>query len=537
VTAPPKVVGVFPRHERARRQRLFDALERCFSVRFEGRDDGSWAALDAAVVLPGASRSDASPPLPKLVAAHDEEAVAPAGGRVQFSRSELLDSRIRGRSLDEERAAGAAMAPAPGGSLLASFAREPLWADDRTDEMPSYSVPLAPEELARDERLRDRLRPGRFLALLPLVHFLREIGRGESWTAPPLRAAFVLDDPNLHWPSYGFVRFAQLAEAAEESRFHAAIAMVPFDGWYAHPRVVRLFRQKPAALSLVMHGNNHEKRELALPLADAERSALIAQALRRVEAFEQRTAVPVARVMTPPHGACGEAMMQTMARSGIEALCISNPRPWLASPPPDRPLLAWAPADFVGGLPLLPRYRLDQPRDDLVFRAFLDQPLILYGHHGDLAEGVEALARAAGEINSFGDVRWCSPGSIARSNVASRSRGDVLEVRLFARRVIVDVPAGIREIVAGPAAAEQFEHDVLVLRDGFAASSTPVSGRPFEALAVAGPTRVELELASPSPIDVSLVPNPRRRLWPVLRRVAVETRDRLVPLARSFGHA
>ena len=88
------------------------------------------------------------------------------------------------------------------------------------------------------------------------------------------------------------------------------------------------------------------KRELAQTLVDAERSALIAQALRRVGSFERRTGIPVARVMTPPQGACSEAMMQTMARSGVEALCISNPRPWLASPPPEQPLIAWEPADF-----------------------------------------------------------------------------------------------------------------------------------------------------------------------------------------------
>ncbi len=506
-------------------------------MRFEGRDDGNWRALDAAILLPGRAGSEARPALPQLIAVYEEEAVAPARGRVEFSRAEAVDSRIRGRSLDEERAGAVAVPATPANSLLASRAHEPLWTVDLTERTPSYSAPMAPEELRRDEPLRDRLRPGRFLALLPLVHFLREIGGAERWTQPPLRAAIVLDDPNLHWPSYGFVRFDGLADAAEESRFHVAIAMVPFDGWFAHPRVVRLFREKSTALSLVMHGNNHEKRELAQPLVDAERSALIAQAVRRVAAFEQRTGIPVARVMTPPHGACGEAMMQTMARSGIEALCISNPRPWLESPPADHPLLAWAPADFVGGLPLLPRYRLDRPCDDLVFRAFLDQPLILYGHHGDLAAGVEALSSAAREINSFGDVRWCSPSSIARSNVALRSRGDVLEAQLFARRVSLEVPAGIREIVAGPAADEQFEGDFLLLRDESAALSAPVYGRPFEPLPVSGPTRVELTLASLSAIDVSLVPAPRRRLWPAVRRIAVETRDRLVPLTRSRHHA
>jgi hypothetical protein len=533
--ASPKIVGVFPRHARASRQRLFDALERCLPVRFEGREDGSWRALDAAVVFPGAGHSHGQTVLPTLLAARDEESVAPAPRRVELSTSELLDSRIRRRSLVDDRAAAVDVAVGVGNSPLAACGRAPVWSVARSDGALSYSVALAPEELRRDERLRDRLRAGRFLALLPLVHFLREIGGSENWTPPSLRAAFILDDPNLHWPSYGFVKFDPLATTATDRRFHAAIAMVPFDGWFAHRRVVRLFREGPAALSLVMHGNDHVKRELGQPLADAERRALIAQALRRVEAFERRTQIPVARVMTPPHGACSEGMMETMARSGIEALCISNPHPWLAAPPPDRPLNGWAPADFVGALPILPRYPLDRPRDDLVFRAFLDQPLILYGHHGDLAEGVEALATAADEVNSFGDVRWCSPSSIARSNVVLRRRGATLEARLFARRVSVDVPDGIREIVARPAVEERFEHDVLLVRDEAAASHSPIHARPFEALAVSGPTRVELTLVSPSMIDVSVVPDPRRRLRPVLRRIAVETRDRTVPLIRRHA--
>jgi hypothetical protein len=121
-----------------------------------------------------------------------------------------------------------------------------VWSVARSDGALSHSVALAPEELRRDERLRDRLRAGRFLALLPLVHFLREIGGSENWTPPSLRAAFILDDPNLHWPSYGFVKFDPLATSATDRRFHAAIAMVPFDGWFAHRRVVRLFREGPA---------------------------------------------------------------------------------------------------------------------------------------------------------------------------------------------------------------------------------------------------------------------------------------------------
>ncbi len=43
----PRVVGVFPLEARARRRRLFDALEAAFPLRFAGR------ALADQVVLPG----------------------------------------------------------------------------------------------------------------------------------------------------------------------------------------------------------------------------------------------------------------------------------------------------------------------------------------------------------------------------------------------------------------------------------------------------------------------------------------------------
>jgi hypothetical protein len=93
--------------------------------------------------------------------------------------------------------------------------------------------------------------------------------------------------------------------------------------------------------------------------------------------------------------------------------------PWLARPREAGPLAAWGPVDLVaGGLPVLLRGQFDHPREDLVLRAFLGQPLILYGHHDLLAHGPDTLAEAAAQIERLGQVRWCSLAAIARANAA-----------------------------------------------------------------------------------------------------------------------
>ena len=70
-------------------------------------------------------------------------------------------------------------------------------------------VASAPAELDPEEPLRARLAPGRCLALLALVHLIRGVLGERDADTGPLRAAFVFDDPNLHWPSYGHVHYGR----------------------------------------------------------------------------------------------------------------------------------------------------------------------------------------------------------------------------------------------------------------------------------------------------------------------------------------
>ena len=64
-----------------------------------------------------------------------------------------------------------------------------------------------------------------------------------------------------------------------------------------------------------------------------------------------------------------------------------------------RPSADWRAGEFVaGGLPNISRYHLRASTDDLRFRAFLGQPLVLHFHHDDLRAGLEVLTEAAGDI-------------------------------------------------------------------------------------------------------------------------------------------
>jgi acetyltransferase-like isoleucine patch superfamily enzyme len=425
VTGAPIEVAVLPAGERPRRERLFCALEAAFPVRLT--DGVASGAQPAAEVHFGGASGEAGS-LPRLVLA----AAARDAGRaidVRLARDSQLDGRLRGRTLAEraDRPAGP-LQLGPGETALAVSGRDVLWAStvDRAGTTFARAA-MAPPELGPGEALRDRLRADRFLALLPVVAFLRRLTGYSRAAAPPLRAAFVLDDPNLHWVTYGHVRYRELARSAGAHGYHVAMATVPLDGWLVDPRAARLFRGEDASLSLAVHGNDHLKRELARPRDLAEAHTLLGQARSRMARLERRAGVTVSRVMVPPHGACSEAVMRALPAAGFEAACIGRPFPWhsrrgdspYAHPEPWRPLTGWRPLEETCGTPVILRRSLDEPVAELVLSAYLDQPIVLYGHHQDLAGGPGALEAAADSINGLGEVRWGPLASIVRTGRAA----------------------------------------------------------------------------------------------------------------------
>jgi hypothetical protein len=463
-------VGVFPASAHAGARRLLAALEEAFPVRFEARGEGEIRDLDAILELgeQGEPQRAAAAGVPALrllapeLSEPGERAVQALGSTAH------LDRRLHGAELPDARLAAALDSADQGperAAVLACCGDIPTW----TRRGKLETALLFPTELGPEEALRERLCERRSAALLPLVHFLRELTAAEAPQPAATRASLVFDDPNLHWPSYGFVDLAALGDHARAHGYHAGLAMVPLDAWYAHPGALRALQESGGALSLLVHGNDHYGGELGRLHDEAEALAQAAQALRRVRAFERRTGLGVDRVMVPPHEQCSQAAATALRRCGFEALTVTQPYPWLgdggrswlAHPPESGPLVGWHPVDHAEGLPVLLRHPIvGRSRPEMALRAFLGQPLILYGHQNDLDEGLDVLTAAAADVERLGPARWCSLGEIASA----------------------------------------------------ARETTPESSAAADA------------------VDPELVPPPRRRPLAMPRRILSEGRDRLAPL-------
>jgi hypothetical protein len=515
-------VGVEPASALRARRRLLAVLAAAFPVRFAplGRAGAEVAAtivFDEGCPDLEALGARAVPTL--VLGAAGSEGNGPAE-TVSFTSSTALDSRLRGLRLPD-RLDGPAPPPEPTARVLAEGPAGPAWALFER-QAPVHVVRSSLPELGPEANLRDLL-PERALALLALTQFLRTASEGVALAEPPLRAAFLFDDPNLRWPTYGFIDYHRLLEHAEAHGYHAAMAMVPLDGRLQHRATVELFRRNRDRLSLVFHGNNHVGQELMRAEDEAGALRLAAQAIRRVEGFESRYGLAVDRVMTPPHGMCSASVARALGAVGFDAICAIHPLPWAERPPASRPLAGWGPAGFAEGCAVVPRLHLGSSDAEIGLRAFLDQPLVFYGHHEDLSGGLDRLAEIANRVARLGAPRWSSLAEIAASNFASRRDGDALRVRPHSNRLRLRLPAGVRRLLVErpPQGGER-------LVGWSARAGAPL---PFDAAhPVTGGAALELRLRRSDEISPREVPAPRWSPWPVLRKAAMEARDRTLPL-------
>ena len=520
-----KRVAVFPAAEYERRTRLFGALARTFAVDFVPAEDTQGVGAESVVAF---GEHVVGTKIPSLRFLERAEPATGSPRDVVLSETSALMPPLRGAIIPDINASVApSLSVQPGDEVLASVEGHAIWTVNRAGGSPAQTASVAPREVGDGDSLRDQLKERNFVALLPLVHLLRETA-DYVWPRPPLRATFVIDDPNLHSNSYGYLDFAALAAHATETGYHVSIATVPFDQWFVRGSTARIFRSNPAVLSLAIHGNDHTRQELARPFSEAERAALLASALARMSALERGRQVDVSRVMVAPHETCAAEMMLDMARMGFAALCFG-----FGSRFSDQTFASWDPADFVHGLPVLARRPLTSHRGELALRAFLGQPLILGGHHDDLAEGLDVLADAADSLNRFGDVRWLSLGDIARSNVSVRRDGDGLGVCLFTRQAEIHVPEGVQRLSAElPSLHHAPSDEVLDVKMTNETTRARFDADSKVSIDVETAGRASLELEHLRHIDFRTVPRGRSSVRAAARRAAVEARDRAKPLGR-----
>jgi hypothetical protein len=412
---------------------------------------------------------------------------------------------------------------------LANTAKGPVWAVSRQGDRTHFRSGFALPELSVDGSLIEVLSGDRFLEMLPLIHWLREICAGTAYHEPPLRACFIFDDPNLHWPRYGFVDYRQIAVRAATLNYHVAFATIPLDSWFTHQPTARIFRESEHRLSLLVHGNNHLKRELALDYAPPAREALLLQAMRRSDRTERNAGFPVCRVMVPPHGACSEEMLKALPRCGFEAACISHgslrsvnqTKRWTRS-------LGYLPSELIEGCPVLPRWGLSGTTNIILLAAFLGQPMILRGHHQDLKNGIEVLDRLAGFINGLGPVTWSNVTALSRMNYQWRLEGNTLWVKPLGRKALVQLPAGVESLIVESPSNDAWNGWHI---SGTSTPSGTTSGKRVS-VSGAGDRTILIEAATPFAVPLENGSS-RTPIAAFLRRCLTEGRDRFLDSRRA----
>lgn len=538
-----KRVVVFPGLEAAG-ARVWSALSDVLPLDFvPGVDLSRISDGDAVLFLGGGEQAlefvlDCGKPVYVVMGAGPAADAGTEDIQVAFGTGNHLDLRLRGHRLPHKNPGGfQPLAVGIGDQVQATVAGQAVWVHRARGEASADFVVWGPPALADGEYPLEYCHGAHFLRLLPLIHFLRRVVGESGWQPPGLRACFMFDDPNLHWPTYGFLPFRELVEFGRSERFHVTMAMVPLDCWYADSASVKLFREGADQLSLLFHGSNHLHAELLGSNDSNTDRRLIAQAFRRIERFEARTGVSVSRSMAAPHGACSVSMMHVMLTLGMEGACIS---PWslrLWNKGYD-----WGAAFGLklaeitrGGFPVVPRFRFCATSlGDAVVSAFLDRPIIPVGHHDTMADGLGLIFDLAAQINRLGPVRWCNMDEIQRSNYLTRRQGSTLWVRPMGARLRVVIPEGVEQLVVDvPSPLPGNSVDEFQASRSASLAAPPFQFiRDHQPMTVSPGEEVWLKarlLRSEDPHRCGSLPLPA---WALMRRVMCEVRDRSKPLVK-----
>lgn len=512
----------------AGQRRAFDALAEAFQVRLVTFEPGKRVDALIRIDLDRRPRIEAGPfDYPCLtILTRESSRDSECAEYVDFSDEAALSAFSGRRVKVHEKVKFSALDLADFGlRAVASTGGIPFWGIRNDGAMCQHFVSLPLPELAENEPLFFQFNWQQFLKLLPLVIFFRLNSPLAEWQLP-LKAAFIFDDPNLHWRSYGFVDYRAIAEDAKEHNYHVSFATVPLDSWYVNKRAAQLFAKNKDFLSLLIHGNDHVTKELAGVRDETEAERLLFQALERVKKLEKRSGLEVSKVMAPPHGACSEITLRKMADLGFEGACISRGSlhkynsnfPWAKT-------IGFRPSDVISGTTVLPRFPISYNcYNSILISALLGQPILPMGHHQDVSAGLDLLRDIASFINSLDGVNWASMKDIFNSHYGFRHVRSTLKVKLFTSRVRIEVPANTLKIeIESEKSCEPF----LMYR---------INGGewlPVECGICAGPGHI-VEVRAGGPVRTrSAMKKKSFSAWPFLRRQIAETRDRIAPSVRN----
>jgi hypothetical protein len=505
---------------------LFSILERLLPIKFILGEQGGIEA-EGTIVSDGRANAASTPSLSLPSPADPANKSQQIETEVKFADDPDVPFPFRGRRVSTKLAqVGPVLSVRTNEKVLATSKRGPIWLVSEVGGVKHFNSVLPLPHISAEENFNDVFNGECFLEMLVLLQFVCEISTNTAYQNAPLRAGFIIDDPNLHWPRYGFVDYREIAAHAQKENYHVSFATIPLDTWFTHAATADLFRTNSRWLSLLIHGNNHAKEELARNYSEAMRKALLRQAIRRIRRLEQKANLRVCRVMVPPHGACSDEMLAELPKCGFESACISarslrahnQDKPWTKT-------LGFFPAEIIQGCPVLPRWGLTgNVKSTLLLAAYLGQPMILRGHHQDLKDGAEVFDEYARFINGLGNVSWSSMTDLSRLNYQWRIEGTTCRVKPRGRNIVFELPNEATEvIIERPSAIDDCIWQI-VSADG---SVHKISdGRLFLSEKMGREISIERN-AMPQPPSVTAGLKPTGAAL-ILRRLLTEARDRLL---------
>ena len=121
--------------------------------------------------------------------------------------------------------------PRDGDDLICTMDAQPYWLTRRFGEAMVSIVASGPPEVAEKQTVYQLFNRRCWLQMLPFFHFLKRLTRDENWEAPPIRACLMFDDPNLHWPTYGFINLPEIAQRHARDLNLPRLVCDGADGW------------------------------------------------------------------------------------------------------------------------------------------------------------------------------------------------------------------------------------------------------------------------------------------------------------------
>jgi len=523
-------IAVAPATEYELRRRLFDMLGSQLEVSFEPYAPGDYSGLQGLIALAGAAEAAREAPL-RNVSCYEVNLSQPmpsaAQSAITFASSAVVHRAFRGKTLADSSLINFS-AVSNSFESLAKVGEQTIWAVEQHSGQEHHCVGVNIPVLTERDFFHNHFRAQRWFAMVPLLHFLRRLLGPNGWPAPEPRASFIIDDPNLHHRSYGYIDFEKLANHAAVHNYHATIATVPLDAWYFDRKVVDLFQTHQKQISLMMHGVNHVADELARSYQEQDALSLLATGLRRIADLESRSGVAVARIMAAPHGAFAEFIADLMARLGYESACVSigsllrwNPEKlWAAD-------LGFSMAQPLGTLGFPVFHRIGISETEIRLSAFLGHSVIVATHHQDCVSNFARLESLANIINDTAEVRWMGIEDISRTNFVSKLQNGMLHIWPYSRRLAVPLSSEIAEVeVCRSPYCGGFTIDLRNQpRDGTEAAADNVPAR----YSILNNT-MEIFLPPTNRVDYNQVASKSAGMWPIVRRLLTEARDRTQPI-------